>query len=318
MNWSHVHDRIGPATLALLPFSLLYGVGWRAYELWYRLGLKKPVHPHTPIVCIGNLQAGGMGKTPLTIAVARLLQAQGRHVVISASGYGAPHSVAAALAPDGPLRASEWGDEPALFREMLPDVPLIVGRRRVLAAEICARKFPDAVMLMDDGLQHKPLHRDVEILVDPDQVPNPFVLPAGPYREPRSNRNRFSLVLPRDYAVTQHVELRDPHGNPRILTPGSPVQILLAIARPWRVEYTLEQMGLKVTGGRILEDHAQMNQRGLLESFDRSRPIIMTLKDWVKFREREGAELWNILILRHELAFEDSEGFSRRLGQMLP
>ncbi|MEQ1824102.1 MAG: tetraacyldisaccharide 4'-kinase [Fimbriimonadaceae bacterium] len=178
----------------LSPASWLYALGWSCYRLAYDFGLKKSAKPHKNIICVGNLVAGGSGKTPITIYIARLLAEMGDQVVISASGYGGPHSEAAELAPKGELDPKIWGDEPALLRDELPEVPLIVGRRRVLAAEICAQNFPDAVLLMDDGFQHLPLAKDISILVEPD-LRNKQCLPAGPYREPQSSLKRADLVL---------------------------------------------------------------------------------------------------------------------------
>src|SRR5579885_1414322 len=181
--------------IALTPLSWLYAAGWQGYLTIYRFGWKKAKAPHHPVVCIGNLKAGGTGKSPVTRYVADVLSSLQRQVVISCSGYGAPRSEAATLTPKGPLDAREWGDEAAMLRAFLPDTPLIVGRDRVEAAKICNKTHPDAVLLLDDGFQHLPLAKDLTILLDPP-AENGHCLPAGPYREPRRNRSRADLVLP--------------------------------------------------------------------------------------------------------------------------
>ncbi|HVL40476.1 MAG TPA: tetraacyldisaccharide 4'-kinase, partial [Fimbriimonadaceae bacterium] len=184
----------------LTPLSWLYTLGWQSYLGMYRLGLKRPQEPHRPVLCVGNLVVGGSGKSPLVLHLARLLRNLGQDVVVSASGYGSPRAAGASVAPDGPLDPAEWGDEPAMLRWLQPDLPIVVGRRRVLAAQLVARSWPGSVMLMDDGFQHLPLHKHLTLLLDPD-IPNSQTLPAGPYREPRVNRSRADLVLPGAFRV---------------------------------------------------------------------------------------------------------------------
>ena len=113
--------------IVLFPLSLLYTAGWQTYLFIYKIGLKKAHKPHTPIVCIGNFSSGGNGKTPTVAWIAKELTKRGLGVVIGCSGYGSPKSEAATIAPSGTLSPSEWGDEPAEFRLMLPEIPIIVG-----------------------------------------------------------------------------------------------------------------------------------------------------------------------------------------------
>ena len=124
------------------------------YESIYRFHLKQPKSPHSPIICVGNLMAGGSGKTPFVLYLSKILAELGYEVVLSCSGYGSPVSREAQVAPEGPLNPNKWGDEPAMIRWLNPELPLIVGRDRVLAATLCVHHFPRAVLLLDDGYQH--------------------------------------------------------------------------------------------------------------------------------------------------------------------
>src|ERR1700684_1214780 len=102
-------DRTGArlARSALVPFSWAYAAGWEMYLALYKSGLKRAREPHQPVVCVGNLQVGGSGKTPVTLKLAKLLRELGHEVTVSSSGYGAPRAERASLAPDGQLSASE-------------------------------------------------------------------------------------------------------------------------------------------------------------------------------------------------------------------
>lgn len=311
-------DDVDIQTVLLAPLAALYWLGWRGYELVYRVGLKKPKRPHSPVVVVGNLTVGGSGKTPATIFVARALLDLRRQVVISTSGYGSPGSVMATLAPAGELKASEWGDESAEIREALPEVPMIVGRNRVRAAEICAEHFPDAVLLLDDGLQHKPLAKDITIVLDPPRG-SPMVLPAGPYREPKSNLKYASARIPGDFELrVRSVSLRKSTGElvAEKEVAGQKVNVLTAIARPERVMYLVERLGALVAGGTHLKDHDPMTNPKLRQTLVPGIPVIVTKKDWMKLKHLPplGEEVW---VLEREIVIEPRERFMAWLDKEL-
>jgi tetraacyldisaccharide 4'-kinase len=250
----------------------------------------------------------------MTLHVCDLIRALGRSVVVSCSGYGSPASEAARLAPDGPLRASEWGDEAALLRELRPDLPLIVGRRRVLAAEICAAKFPDAVLLLDDGFQHLPLAKDLTIVLDPP-TSNRRCLPAGPYREPWSNRKRADLLIPGDFhVVPARPRFFSPNGDERVPESGD---VICALGKPQRFLDTLKESGVALGEVKIMPDHDPLSAGNLLSGFSGTRPILVTGKDWVKLRERSDVEQYEFLIATREIVVEPQEQFREWLQTKL-
>lgn len=308
--------RRGVQAYALLPAAWLYALGWEAYRAIYRWGWKRAYEPHRPVVTIGNRSVGGSGKTPLTIYVGQLLEAAGFRVVVSASGYGSPAQRGAALAPAGALRAAVWGDEPAMIRTLWPSAPLIVGRDRVAAARICHERFPDAVLLMDDGFQHLRLRQHVTIVLDSPDAPNPFCLPAGPFREPRSGLRRADLVLPGEFRVGRTaLRLETPEGQTVRFEVGQPVDVLCAIGSPWRFVRNLEDLGLKVGGGRFLPDHDPLTAGNLLEGLGSARPVVMTAKDWVKVRERDDWQSRTIWIAHIQLRVEPEVKFREWLEE---
>ena len=315
-NFEHIWSGIGIESLLLAPFGGLYALGWWTYQSMYGLGLKKPYEPHIPVVTVGNLIAGGAGKSPTALFVADVLNRMDREVVMSCSGYGFPRSVDATLAPDGELSAHEWGDEPAMVRMLRPELPLVVGRDRVMAAKIVHQSHPGAVMLMDDGFQHLRLKQHLTVLLD--GVPaNPFCLPAGPYREPRSSgRKRGGLVLPNDRMTLFRggTVVQDRNGS---LVSPQETNVLCALARPYRLTDTLVREGYVLRTVRNLPDHDPLTAGNLLTDFDRETPLLVTAKDWVKLRDRKDLEGRSVLIANYEVRIEPLAEFEAWLQQQL-
>lgn len=296
--------------LLLLPLSAIYWIGWKAYLAVYSLGLKRAKQPHRPIVVIGNFTVGGSGKTPIAIWIAQQLVRNGFEVVIGCSGYGSPHSKGANHAPDGPLNPFEWGDEPAEIREVLPAVPLVIGRARVSAAQLCHVHYPNAVLVMDDGLQHLPLQSDVRIAIDPTDD-NRLVLPAGPYREPVDPK-RADLIIPGHFQAVRTIGIWEPDGK-EVQTEylvGLKAQVLCAIGRHDEFLRNLGDLGLKVEKVVALGDHDPLSAGTLFDSFEPETPIIVTRKDWVKLRHRGDLSKWKLWIAKLEAHIEPEKEFS--------
>ncbi len=178
----------------LLPFSWLYAGGWTIYFLIYKLGLKKRKQFKIPIVCVGNLEVGGTGKTPVAIEVARILMKTGKKVAVSVNGYGSPARNKSELISNPNFNVSDYGDEAGVISNQLPEVGLIVGKNRVNAAELAEKKGYE-VLVLDDGFQHLPLARNVDLLLVNPKFQNKRCLPAGPMREPKWAINRATATL---------------------------------------------------------------------------------------------------------------------------
>jgi tetraacyldisaccharide 4'-kinase len=182
--WYTPSDSLPPLQWLLLwSVSLLYGSLVALRRSLYRAGVFKTAHVRVPVVVVGNVIAGGAGKTPVTIALAHYWAAQGRRLGIVSRGYG--RSSRATLEVTGTSSIAEVGDEPThMWRAQA--APVFVATRRADAVHALLQKYPQTdVILCDDGLQHLALHRDVEICVfDERGVGNGHLLPAGPLREP--------------------------------------------------------------------------------------------------------------------------------------
>ena len=173
----------GLVAWALRPVAFIYGQLVAVRRWAYALGLFKSSKVPALVIVVGNVVAGGAGKTPVTMALVRHLSQQGLRVGVISRGYGRKtqdtRAVSVASLP------MEVGDEPLLIHQST-GVPVWVGRQRVQAALGLLAAHPEVqILICDDGLQHLALARDIEICVmDERGIGNTWLLPAGPLREP--------------------------------------------------------------------------------------------------------------------------------------
>lgn len=190
-HWS----RITPLHLILFPASLLFWLLAALRRALYRSGILTSHGLPVPVIVIGNISAGGTGKTPLTLALAQQLVRHGRHPLIVSRGYGGSAQQPQRVGADS--TAQQVGDEPLLMaRRNL--CPVWIGKDRAAAAQAALKAHPECdVVLCDDGLQHYRLRRDMEIaVVDGERgFGNGLMLPAGPLREPVSRLQTVDAVV---------------------------------------------------------------------------------------------------------------------------
>jgi tetraacyldisaccharide 4'-kinase len=173
----------GPLAWLLLPLGGLFFLVAALRRLAYRLRWLKSARLPVPVVVVGNIIAGGAGKTPLTLWLAQRLSAAGRKPGIVSRGYGRVGNEIVKVGAGG--TAQDYGDEPLLLARR-SGCPVYVGADRAAAARALLADHPECnLILCDDGLQHYRLQRDVEIaVVDRRGLMNGWPLPAGPLREP--------------------------------------------------------------------------------------------------------------------------------------
>ncbi|MDM0013182.1 tetraacyldisaccharide 4'-kinase [Variovorax sp. J22P168] len=174
--------RRGALACLLWPVSRLFGALAALRRALYRYGLLRTERVAALVVVVGNVIAGGAGKTPVVIAIVRHLQSRGLRVGVVSRGYG--RSTTDCREVGARSDPAEVGDEPALIHHAT-GAPVFVARRRVEAARALLARHPETgVIVGDDGLQHLALGRDVEICVFDDRgAGNGWLLPAGPLRE---------------------------------------------------------------------------------------------------------------------------------------
>jgi len=175
--------RRGALAWLLWPCSLLYRALSGLHRAAWRGGLLKSTRVGVPVIVVGNVVAGGAGKTPVVMALVDHLRSRGIAAGVVSRGYGRAPADCREVGPDS--LAAEVGDEPLLLKRNCA-VPVFVARMRADAARALLAAYPATqVIVCDDGLQHHALQRDIELCVFDDRgVGNGWLLPAGPLREP--------------------------------------------------------------------------------------------------------------------------------------
>jgi tetraacyldisaccharide 4'-kinase len=188
-------------SLALAPLGLLYGAVTRARLRLYRSGMLKAENVGVPVVSVGNLTAGGTGKTPLVEWVARALAGEGLRACVLTRGYGRADEGRRVVASDGErvlAEVAECGDEPRLLAEKLLGVASVVcDRDRAAAAGWARAELGAEVFILDDGFQHLRIARDLDIVTVDATAPwgGGHMLPRGRLREPAAGLGRADCVV---------------------------------------------------------------------------------------------------------------------------
>jgi tetraacyldisaccharide 4'-kinase len=173
-----------PLAWALLPVGIVFFALVAARRILYRIGVLKGARLPVPVVVVGNITAGGSGKTPLVLWLVAELRRRGKQPGVVSRGYGGEFDGVLEVWPES--NSNKVGDEPLLIRRRA-GCPVFVGRDRADAARALLAAHDCDLIVCDDGLQHLALARDVEIAVlDRRGLMNGWPLPAGPLREPAS------------------------------------------------------------------------------------------------------------------------------------
>ncbi len=291
------------ARFGLAPAALLYCAAVRTRRLLFRTGILSRRRLPVPVLIVGNLVAGGSGKTSLVVFLAGRFGAQGYRVGISASGYGGaatdwPRGVDADSDP------FEVGDEAVLLARRT-GCAVCAGPDRVRTVERLAGAGCDLV-ICDDGLQHEHLARDIEIAVIDAETAfgNGYCLPAGPLREPVSRLRTVDWLVASRGAYPGAVSMEQAvagvfpiggDGMPRPLSAfaGQTVHAVAGIARPARFFALLREAGIQVRE-HAFPDHHRFRPVDIRPGDD--NPILMTEKDAVKCRAFSRPDTWFVRI----------------------
>ena len=302
----------------LWPASVLFRIAVALRRLMYWLRLAPSAHPGIPVIVVGNLVAGGSGKTPLVIWIAEHLKRKGWSPAIVSRGYGAhiEGPRAATIADD----AAAVGDEPIVLSRR-SGCPVWVGADRVAVIAALRAVHPDVnVVVLDDGLQHYRLRRDIEIaVVDARGFGNGFLLPAGPLREPASRLRSVDAVVSHGSAVKGYAmrlvgaelhRMTDAADRrPASAFAGQKVHAVAGIGEPNRFFLHLARLGVKLAP-HPFPDHHRFTPQEL--DFGDDAAVLMTEKDAVKLR-RVAQPNWWVLPVTAELDAAFGDWLSEKL-----
>lgn len=314
-------------SMLLTPLSWLFAfISWLRRFLYRHHWLKITYHS-VPIIVVGNIHAGGTGKTPIVIAIVQKLQEKGIKVAVISRGFARKQNSVHLLANQD--RVQDVGDEPLLIMQRT-GVPVCVGKQRNLAIKKLLQVYPDLdCIISDDGLQHYAMARDIELIVFPisDLGKTLKQLPQGPLREPlnRLYQNQVRCVVSHvtHTSLTKPSSLKTLGKNTHIfytIPKLGPIYSLNASTRPVTPDFfrsksglaacaiskgqrffsSLHALGIVPKEKMIQTDHSTLPLPSLASQYDY---VIITEKDAVKFRE---AKFNNVFVLPYNADIEES------------
>ncbi|TDB62549.1 tetraacyldisaccharide 4'-kinase [Photorhabdus khanii] len=277
--------------LLLLPFSALYGLISGLRRLSYKAGLSQSWKAPVPVVVVGNLTAGGNGKTPVVIWLVEQLQKRGYRVGVVSRGYGGKAENYPLLVTDK-ITTAQAGDEPVLIHRRT-GAPVAVAPKRVEAVKALLADTSLDIIVTDDGLQHYALQRDFEIAVIDGvrRFGNGWWLPAGPMRELSGRLNKVNAIITNggtpqsgelSMTLAGRLAVNMVSGEKRAVHLIPHAVAMAGIGHPPRFFATLQQLGADVQKEYAFADHQMYTEEQLSHLADTNQNLLMTEKDAVK------------------------------------
>ncbi|HCK02798.1 MAG TPA: tetraacyldisaccharide 4'-kinase [Serratia grimesii] len=287
--------------LLLLPLSWLYGLVSCLIRLSYRCGLRKSWRAPVPVVVVGNLTAGGNGKTPMVIWLVEQLQQRGYRAGVVSRGYGGKAETYPLLL-NADTTTQQAGDEPVLIYQRT-GAPVAISPKRAEAVQALLQQQPLDVIITDDGLQHYALQRDFELVVIDGvrRFGNGWWLPAGPMRERASRLNSVDALIANGGVaqtgeIAMQLQARDAvniaSGERRPAVELLHVVAMAGIGHPPRFFATLEKLGVGVEKEVAFADHQEYQYGPLAALVSSDQTLLMTEKDAVKCRAFAQPNWW--------------------------
>ena len=310
--------------LFLFPIHVIF---IRLKNFFYDYNLIKPKKTKPTIISIGNISLGGTGKTPFTIAIAKLLTHQGYKVGVSTRGHGRENEGSSFLMKDKNWFVKDFykhwrvaGDETVLLKNNLDNVPVYVSKNKTKAAENLYEKEGCDVVLLDDGFQHRQLYRDIDIVLFDHSEKANKIFPYGALRESIIGLKRADIIISTNvvgnkeggfalkWDYNDYLLVAD---NPKnkaedfeVLNQYSNILSLCAIGSPASFQKTLESLKINYQQSLIYPDHYPFKEKDVkkINSFVKDNKIdliLCTEKDLIKlkqYKEVLGAPLAAITI----------------------
>jgi tetraacyldisaccharide 4'-kinase len=322
-------------SLVLPPLSALYGAVTRTRLALYQRGTFHTTKLDRPVISVGNITAGGTGKTPLVEWVARTVAAPGKNVCILTRGYGRENPQRQVVVSDGKTilaTPAEAGDEPFLLAtRLLGSAAVICNADRISAGRFAIETLGADCFVLDDGFQHLRLARELNIVTI--DATNPWgggqLLPYGRLREPVSNLSRANCVVITRCDQAENLEtLRGEiraliRGLPlfhskmkpiRSLLPTGPVAAFCAVGNPTSFFRQLKESDYEVVFEKSFADHHAYTQNDvdeLIRAATRAgaASLITTAKDAVKLRSLHFSLPWHVFEV--EISIDDEAALTQ-------
>ena len=293
--------------------STAYGAAAAWRRRWYAGDPRRRHRLDRPVISVGSLRAGGSGKTPIVGYLARLLLEAGERPAVLSRGYArrvAADGVTVVSDGDGVrVRVDEAGDEPLMLATALPGVAVVVGPNRYMDGLVAERRLGATVHLLDDGFQHLPLERDVDLLLASEEDLTDTPLPSGRLREhptaasaadaalvaagydTAAQRVARSLRIATAFRVTRSIgapQMVSAAKHSVVVPAGSRVFVVSGIARPERFTADITAAGWEVAGVAAFRDHHRFSAADVRRiardaRAARSAIVLTTEKDAVRF-----------------------------------
>ncbi len=341
------------APLCLLSF--FYGLAVLVRIFLYARGVFASHSRPCKVVSVGNITLGGTGKTPLVCLLSEMIQARGYRVGILSRGYKGNFSGPFALVTDGErilMDAHQAGDEPYLLAEKLKGVPVIVGKERWQSGRYAIELFRTEVLILDDGFQHLPLNRDLNLLLIDSSSPfgNGRLFPRGTLREPLAQISRADAVILTkvgesgnmnnlkenlrrileghrifqvDYATAEIRLYGEKTSLPSEYLKGMKVLAFSGLAKPESFRKTLLSLGAEIIEFETFPDHYWYDPKDATKLWARAAELgvgalVTTEKDLVRMEGLTPGDipLWSISI-RHFFPKNDQPQFEEFLFSRL-
>jgi len=310
------------------PLSAMFGAGVAIRNALYDRHVFEVKKLARPVVSIGNISVGGSGKTPFVIALGQLLAERGIAFDVLSRGYGRSSTEIAVVNPKG--SPAQFGDEPLLIARKL-QAPVIVGADRYQAGLLAEQKFSSKLHLLDDGFQHRRLHRDFDIVLLPSDDQAGSLLPTGRLREPITALDRADVIVLTD-AQTQAGDARNiwrAHREIELPAVAGKTILFSGIARPQQFIEGLKSSKIEIVRTITFRDHHHYEQRDVDRLLDLKKQtgadsFITTEKDLINLGTLS-SQLSPLLTARlrielespHQVVTEIIKTIEQRSGQQI-
>jgi len=308
--------------ILLAPFSVLFFIGIKIRKFFYNIGFLKSFKLARPIIVIGNITLGGTGKTSLIQKIIEGLIKKKISVGVISRGYGASAKYPKEVLNNS--RVEDVGDEPLMLKKNNNNIPIFVGKDKVLVGQFLINQYPHIqLILSDDGLQHYKLKRDLEICIIDGQrgFGNNRLIPSGPLREPKSRLKECDLIVLNEKNDNFDYDYLMTYKNPNFILnrnnqkmkfkelKNQDILIMSAIGNPNRLIKFFRSFGFDFKY-KFFNDHYFFKQ----EDFDglEKKLIVMTEKDIVKCENINHDNIWYLPV-----SVEIDEGLINEISKLI-